>query len=100
MPAHQFVAERVENGVNGEVAVFLGHLCIEEHLEEQVAEFLRQLLPVALLNGFQDLVGLFHRVFCDAVEGLFAIPGAAAGGSQAVHDLHRTFKALASRHAL
>src|SRR5579863_6535141 len=52
---------------------------------------MRKITP---LNGVENLVGLFQRVFANRVEGLFAIPGAAAGCPQTRHDAHRLLKQL------
>ena len=52
-----------------------GHLRVEEHLQQQVAQLVPQLGPVAALDGVEDLVGLLQRMLLDGVEGLFAVPG-------------------------
>ncbi len=82
----------VEHIGDGEVALVGGHLGIEEHLQQQIAELLGQVREVAALDGVEDLVGLFQRVFADGVEGLLAVPGAAAGSAQPGHDGHRLLK--------
>ena len=67
------------------MALVGGHFRIKQHLKQQVAEF-REMREVAALDGVKDLVGLFQRVFADGVEGLFAVPGAAAGSAKPGHD--------------
>ncbi len=64
-------------------------------LEHQVAEFFREMRPVARIDGVEDLVGLFERVRLDGVEGLLAIPRTTAGSAQASHDLDQPLKSLA-----
>ena len=80
-----------------EVAGFRGHLGVEEDLQEEVAEFVLEVGPGAALDGVEDLVGLFEGVALDGVEGLFAVPGAAAGGAQAGHDGGRALEGLGGR---
>ena len=80
MPVDQLAGKPVENIVNRERRLFLRHLRVEEHLQQQVAEFAGKLGPVAIIDCFQDLVGLFQGVGLDGIEGLFPIPGAAARG--------------------
>jgi hypothetical protein len=82
----------VEHIGNGEVAVVGRHLGIKQHLQQQVAQFLGQVRPVAPLDGVEDLVGLFQRVFANGIEGLLAVPRAAAGSAQPRHDRDRLLK--------
>jgi hypothetical protein len=55
-------------------------LSIEEDLQQEIAEFSRQLIPIAVVDGLDDLVGLLDGVRLDSVKGLLAIPRAAARG--------------------
>ena len=50
---------------------------MEDDLEQQVAEFLEQVFPVARADGLGDLVGLLDGVGGDGGEALFPIPRAA-----------------------
>ena len=92
MPAHQLAIQMVQHLGNGEMALVGRHLRIKQHLQQQIAQFLGQVRKVAPLNGVEDLVGLFQRVFADGIEGLFAVPGAAVGRAQPRHDGHRLLK--------
>ena len=96
MPPHQLAVQMVQHVGNGEMAIVGGHLRVKEHLQHQVAQFLGQMRPVAALDGVEDLVGLFQRVFADGIEGLLAVPGAAVGSAQPRHDLDRLGKQLSS----
>ena len=58
-----------------EVASLGGHLRVEEHLQQEIAQLVLQIWPGAALDGVEDLVGLLQRVPLDGVEGLFAVPG-------------------------
>ena len=72
---------------NREVAVVGRHLGIKQHLQQQVAQLLGQVRPVAPLNRVEDLIGLFQRVLANRVEGLLAVPRTAAGSPQPRHNL-------------
>jgi hypothetical protein len=50
---------------------------------------MRKITP---LNGVEDLVSLFERVFANGIKGLFAVPRAAARSAQPRHDGHRLLK--------
>ena len=89
MAPDELAVEVIEHVGDGEVAIVGGHLRVEENLQQQVAELLGKVRKVTALDGVEDLVGLFERVFANGVEGLFAVPGASAGCAQAGHDGHR-----------
>ena len=74
------------------MAVIGSHLGIKQDLQQQIAEFFRQVRPVAALNGVEDFVGFFEGVFADGIEGLLTVPGAAAGSAQAGHNGYRLLK--------
>ena len=84
--ADELAVEACDDVGDAKVPGFLGHLGVEEDLEEEVAEFVGQVGPVLALDRVEDLVGFFQRVFPDGGEGLFAVPGAATGGAQPGHD--------------
>ena len=99
MPVHQFVRKPVQHIIHREVAFLARHLRIEQHLQQQVAQFAGQLRPVAIVDGFKDFVSLFQRVGLDGVKGLFAIPRASARSPQPRHDLNRSLESFAGgRH--
>jgi len=52
----------------------------------KVAEFFGKFGVVAGVEGVQDFVGFFDQVGAEGGVGLFAVPGAAAGGAEAGHD--------------
>ena len=94
MPVDQLCRKPVEDIINRKRRLLLRHLGIEEHLQQQIAKFPRELGPVAVLNRFQNFVSLFQGVRLDGIEGLFPIPGAAAGSPQTFHDGDRSFETL------
>src|ERR1022692_5249472 len=97
MAAHQFPVDGVERVADREAVLFGGHLGIEDRLEQEVAQLFREALPVAPVDGIEDLIGLFEGVGLDGIEGLLAIPGASTGRPQLGHQLHQFLKFLSSR---
>ncbi len=79
MPVYKLAGEPVENVINRKRPLLLGHLRIKKHLQQQVAEFAGQFVPVAIIDGFEDFIGFFQRVGFDGIEGLLAIPGTPPG---------------------
>src|SRR5438270_10639303 len=75
MAADQLVRKPIENIVNREPILFAGHLGVEKHLQEQVAEFARKLVPIAVVNCLEYFVCFFERVWLDGIKGLLAVPG-------------------------
>ena len=55
----------------------LGQLGVHEDLAQQVAQLLRHVLGVALVQQMQDLVSLLQQVRPQRRVGLLAVPGAA-----------------------
>lgn len=86
MPANQLAIQMIDHIGDGEVSLVCGHLRIEEHLQQQVAEFFGEMRKIAALDGVEHLVGFFERVLANGVEALLAIPRAAAGRAQARHN--------------
>ena len=99
MAPHQFAVEMVEDLDDGEVAVIGRHLGVEQHLQQQIAQFFGQVRKVAPLDGVEDLVGFLKRVFADGVEALLAVPRAAVGSPQPRHDGRGLLKIAAARAA-
>src|ERR1700722_7234380 len=86
MAVDELGGEAIEHVVDGKRGLLLRHFGIEKHLQEQVAELAGEFRPVLMVDGFEDFVGLFESVGLDGIESLFAVPGATAGGAQALHN--------------
>ena len=87
MPAHHLVADRRDHVAEGERAGFLRHPGVEDHLQQQVAQFVLQLAQLAAVDRIGDLVGFLDGVGGDAGEVLLQVPRATAGGiAQRRHD--------------
>src|SRR5438477_12302093 len=93
MSADQLAVDGFERIGNIETAFFGGHLCEENGLEQKMAEFLGQPIPIAGIDGVEDFVGFLQEIGLDCVEIRFAVPRAAAGGAEARHDLEEPRKA-------
>ena len=90
MAAHQLAVDGEQRIRDIEAAFFGGHLREEHGLQQQVAEFVGEALPVAGVDGVHHFIGFFEEIGLDGVEVLFAIPGAATGGAEARHDFNQT----------
>ncbi len=92
MPTHELVADGAHDAFEVEVPGLLGHLRMEDHLQQQVAEFVAQRLEVAAPDRVIDLVGFFDRVRGDRRKGLLDIPRTAAlRVAQLRHDPDQPF---------
>ncbi len=75
---NEFLIDGVERVLDAEQPLFRAHLRIEDGLQQKVAQLFGEFLPLAPLDGVENLVGLFEGVRLDAIEGLFAVPRAPA----------------------
>ena len=88
MTADHLVVDRPGDVGEVEGGDLLGHLGVEDDLQEQIAQFVAKIAKIAALDRVGDLIGLLDGVGGDGGEGLLAVPGAAAvRGPQAGHDL-------------
>ena len=86
MAAHQLGADACSDLGQIKAACLAGDLGVEHHLQQQVAQFLRQVVIVARADRIGHLVGLLQHVGHQGGVGLRQIPGAAAlGVAQASH---------------
>ena len=90
MAADHLVGDGACHVGKGEAAGLLCHASVIDHLEQQVAEFVRQGGEVAPGDGVGDFVGLLDRVGRDRVEILLTVPRTAAvRGAQGGHDVEQ-----------
>ncbi len=71
------------------VGMLFGQPGVKDHLQQQVAELLAQMLTVARVQGLEHLIGLLEQVCRQARMRLPGIPRAAAGRAQPVHHGHQ-----------
>ena len=71
------------------------HAGVEYYLQEDVAQLIRQVIGLFLVDGSCGLVGLLQQKLAQALVGLFPIPGTAVFASQQCHDLQQIVEAEA-----
>ena len=86
MAADHLVRNGFAHAVDIEPALLASDPGHEHDLEEEVPELLAELVRVAGGDRIHDLVGLLEKVGSEGVEGLLAVPRAAPGVAQTVHD--------------
>jgi glutaredoxin 3 len=63
---------------------------VEDDLQQEVAELVAKRGGIAAIDGVEDLVGFLEHVGAERRVSLLAIPGTAAGGPQARHDVDQS----------
>ena len=84
--ADQFVGDVPGDFLEIKGAALPGQLAMENHLQEQVAQFLLHLVVVARLDGVDQFIDLLDRMPAQGHVVLLAVPGAAVGRPQPRHD--------------
>ncbi len=99
MSADHLFRDRLDDIAEGEFTSLFGHLRVIDHLKEQVAEFVAQIIQVAARDGVGDLVGFLDRVGSDGREVLLDVPGAASFRvAQGGHDLDQAGNVAGGLH--
>ncbi len=88
----QLGIDAMQNFTHEEVFILSRNLGMQTDLQQQIAQFLAQVLAIFLVQGFQDLVSLLQKIGAQAQMGLFSVPGAAIMAAQAGDDLLEVFK--------
>src|SRR5215831_15173894 len=90
MTAHELFAEALDDVGKVEGPLLLRHAGMEDDLEQEIAQFVAQVIEIAARNGVGDLVRLLDGVRRDRFKGLLQVPGAtSAGRAQRRHDLEQ-----------
>jgi hypothetical protein len=90
MPADHLSRDRLDHVAERKRILFFGHAGMKHHLQQQIAEFVPQIVQIAARDGVGNLIGFLDGVGRDARKILFEIPRAAgARGSQHRHDLEQ-----------
>jgi len=84
--ARHLVDQTFEHVRRGELTRLARHLAVEDDLEEQITEFLHEVIRILFVDGVQDLVGFLDQVGFQRGAGLFAIPGASTLAAQPGHQ--------------
>ena len=77
MPDDHFLADLCADILQREVRLFLLDLCVEHHLQKQVAQLLPQHRRIFLVDCLDHLISLLNQLAADGLVGLFPIPWAA-----------------------
>ena len=94
VPPHELVADGGHDVVGPERALRAAELGLEDDLEQEIAELGAELAPVAAVDRVDDLARLLEHVAAQRLEGLLAVPRAAVGREQALHQLDEAGKGL------
>ena len=92
MAANQLLIDGIQGVVDAKQVFFGGHLGEENSLQQEIAELVGQLRPIARIDGVHHLVSLFQKKRLDGVEVLLAIPRAATWRAQAGHQIDKLLK--------
>ena len=76
MPSDHLARDRLDHVAEGECVLLLGHAGVKHHLQQEIAQFVSQIIEVAARDRIGDLVGLLDGVGRNGREILFEIPGA------------------------
>src|SRR6202035_1430963 len=94
MAVHHLGGDALSNFGDAELARLLGDGVVHENLQQDIAQFLADVIGRSRLDGFQQLVGLLQQVRPQAEVGLLAIPGAALRRSERLNDLQHLAQPL------
>jgi hypothetical protein len=91
MPSDHFSRHRLDDVAERKGAVLLRHPRVEHDLQQQIAEFVAEIVEIAAGDGVDDLIGLLDGILRDRRKILFEVPGAAGHRrAQRRHDLEQT----------
>ena len=77
VPADHLARDRLDHVAEGERVLLLRHAGVEHHLQQEIAEFVAEIVEIAARDGVDDLIGLLDRVGRDRRKVLLEVPGAA-----------------------
>lgn len=95
--ANHFFIDFADDVGDGEAAFFASNLGVKEDLEKEVAQFFSEFGVIGTFKCIEDLVRFFDEIGAESSVGLFAIPRAAAGGTETRHESHEFFEGWADR---
>ena len=84
MTVHELVGNGFRDGIEVELAGFIGHLGVKHNLQKQVAELVTEI--GGLVHRVEHFVAFFDKVGPERAVSLFAVPGTTVGAAQARHD--------------
>src|SRR4051812_37652998 len=87
MAADHLGRDRAHDILDAELAFARAQLRLKDDLKEQIAELLAVLARVVEVDGFEDFVRFLDEEGLERLESLLAIPRAAVGCQQLLHDV-------------
>ena len=88
MASDELLGQGLHDVTEVEGALLLRHAGVEHDLEQEVAQFVTQVVEVAAHDGVDNLVGLLDGVGGDGREALLEVPRTAGSGrAQRRHDV-------------
>ena len=76
MAIYQLITQMVNHVGNVKLPLLIPHLGIENHVQEQISQFLADFVMVILENGIAEFISLLYGLRTQALVGLLAIPRA------------------------
>ena len=76
MAIYQLITQMVNHVGNVKLPLLIPHLGIENHVQEQISQFLADFVMVILKNGIAEFISLLYGLRTQALVGLLAVPRA------------------------
>ena len=76
MAIYQLITQVVNDIGNIKLPLLIPHLGIENHVQEQISQFLADFVMVILENGIAEFISLLYGLRTQALVGLLAVPRA------------------------
>ena len=90
MPPDHLARDRLDHVAERERVLLFGHAGVKHHLQQEIAEFVAEIVEIAARDGVGDFIGFLDGVGRDRRKILFEVPRAAgAGRAQRRHDLEQ-----------
>src|SRR5262245_60274253 len=89
MPTDQLGCDMPRHAIEIEGPAFSGELTMKYHLEQQISQFLLELVVVVGFDRVEEFVNFLHRMPAQRSVVLLPIPGAACGRTQPGHYVYQ-----------
>ena len=90
MPADHLARDRLDHIAERKGVLLLRHAGVKHHLQQEIAEFVAEIVEIAARDGVDDLIGLLDGVGRDRRKILFEVPRATGHGrAQRRHDFEQ-----------
>jgi hypothetical protein len=86
MPADHLACHSLDDVAESECILLLRHAGVIDHLQQEIAEFILEVIKIAVGDGLGHLIGFLDGVGGDGRKVLLEVPGAAGHGrTQRLH---------------